>query len=129
MDYLWTPWRYQYMAKAASGEPPECIFCDAVAKKRDSETLIVHLGAKAFGIVNRFPYTSGHVMIVPYAHVAELKLCDAATLSEIMQLAQRVEGVYRASYKPDGMKDRKSTRLNSSHRTISYAVFCLKKKR
>jgi ATP adenylyltransferase len=103
MDYLWTPWRYQYMAQAARGEPSECIFCDAVAKKKDAETLIVHRGAKAFVILNRFPYTSGHVMIVPYAHVAELKLCDAATLSEIMLLAQRVEAVLKASYKPDGM--------------------------
>jgi ATP adenylyltransferase len=103
MDYLWTPWRYQYMTKAAGGEPPECIFCDAVAKKNDSETLIVHRGAKVFVILNRFPYTSGHLMIVPYAHVAELKLCDAPTLNEIMQLAQRVEAVYRANYKPDGM--------------------------
>ncbi len=103
MDYLWTPWRYQYIAKAAGGEPPECIFCDAVAKKRDSETLIVYRGEKAFVILNRFPYTSGHVMIVPYAHVAELKLCDAATLSEIMQLAQHVEAVFRTNYKPDGM--------------------------
>jgi ATP adenylyltransferase len=103
MDYLWTPWRYPYMAQAARGEASECIFCDAVAKKKDAETLIVHRCAKAFVILNRFPYTSGHVMIVPYAHVAELKLCDAATLSEIMLLAQRVEAVLKASYKPDGM--------------------------
>ena len=103
MDYLWTPWRYQYMAQAAGGEPPECIFCDAVAEKKDSETLIVHRGAKAFVILNRFPYTSGHVMIVPYAHVAELQLCDTETLGEMMQLAQRVEAVYRGEYKPDGM--------------------------
>jgi len=103
MDYLWTPWRYQYMAQAAAGEKPECIFCDAVAKKKDAETLIAHRGAKSFVILNRFPYTSGHVMIVPYAHVAELTLCDAETLGEIMQLAQRAEAVYKAHYKPDGM--------------------------
>lgn len=103
MDYLWTPWRYQYITEAASGEKSECFFCEAVAKNKDSETLIVHRGAKAFVILNRFPYTSGHVMIVPYAHVAELKLCDASTLSEIMQLAQLVEAVLRANYKPDGM--------------------------
>jgi len=42
-------------------------------------------------------------MIVPYAHVAELQLCDAETLGEMMQLAQRVEAVYRGEYKPDGM--------------------------
>ena len=103
MDYLWTPWRYQYMKEAASGILPDCIFCDAVARKDDAETLVVYRGAKAFIILNRYPYTSGHVMIVPYAHVADLGSCDPAALSEMMQLAQRVETAFRANYKPDGM--------------------------
>jgi len=103
MDYIWTPWRYQYMKDAASGNQPECIFCDVLARNNDAETLIVHRGAKSFIILNRFPYTSGHVMIVPYAHVAELNLCDAATLGEMMQLTQRVEAAFRTNYKPDGM--------------------------
>lgn len=103
MDYLWTPWRYQYMQQAASGNQPECFFCDAVARKDDAETLIVHRGAKTFVILNRFPYTSGHVMIVPYAHIAELNLCDAETLAEMIKLAQRAETALRANYKPDGM--------------------------
>ena len=103
MDYIWTPWRYQYMAQVTSGKQPECIFCDAVARNNDAETLIVHRGAKAFVILNRYPYTSGHVMIVPYTHVAELQLCEAAALTEMMQLAQRVEATFRNVYKPDGM--------------------------
>ena len=103
MDYLWTPWRYQYLAHAAGDKQPECIFCDALRKQKDSETLIAYRGKKAFVILNRFPYTSGHVMIVPYAHVAELTLCDAETLGEMMQLAQRMEAVYRREYQPDGM--------------------------
>jgi ATP adenylyltransferase len=103
MDYLWTPWRYQYMAQAAAGQQPECIFCDAVKRNQDPETLIVHRAKKSFIILNRFPYTSGHVMIVPYAHVAELKLCEPGTLAEMMALAQRVEKIFSASYKPDGM--------------------------
>ena len=103
MDYIWTPWRYQYMKEAASGNQPECIFCEAVARINDAETLIAHRGKKAFIILNRFPYTSGHVMIVPYAHVAELNLCEPGTLDEMMRLAQRVETALRANYKPDGM--------------------------
>jgi ATP adenylyltransferase len=103
MDYIWTPWRYQYMAQVNSGEQPECIFCDAVARNNDAKTLIVHRGEKTFVILNRYPYTSGHVMIVPYAHVAELQLCEAAALTEMMQLAQRVEAAFRNVYKPDGM--------------------------
>jgi ATP adenylyltransferase len=103
MDYLWTPWRYQYMAQAAQGNQPDCIFCDAVKRNRDQETLIVHRGNKSFVILNRFPYTSGHIMIVPYAHVAELNLCEPGALAEIMELAQSVETAFRMNYKPDGM--------------------------
>ena len=103
MDYLWSPWRYQYMEQAVSGKQPECIFCEAVKANRDDETLLVYRGKKTFIILNRFPYTSGHVMIVPYAHVAELNSCEDGALTEIMELAQRVESVYRKEYKPDGM--------------------------
>ena len=103
MDYLWTPWRYQYMEQAASGKQPECIFCDAVKANRDEETLVAYRGKKVFLILNRFPYTSGHVLIVPYTHVAELNLCEAGALDEMMVLAQRVERVFRKEYKPDGM--------------------------
>jgi ATP adenylyltransferase len=91
------------MAQVNSGAQPECIFCDAVAKNNDAETLIAYRGAKVFVILNRYPYTSGHVMIVPYAHVAELNLCEAEALKEMMQLAQRVEKAFRVNYKPDGM--------------------------
>jgi ATP adenylyltransferase len=103
MDYIWTPWRYQYMKEVTAGKQPECIFCDALARKNDAETLIVHRGVEAFVILNRYPYTSGHVMIVPNAHVADLHLCGAETLSEMMRLAQRVEKVLLENYKPDGM--------------------------
>ena len=103
MDYIWSPWRYQYMAQVLAGRQPECFFCDALAGKNDAETLVVHRGEKAFVILNRFPYTSGHVMIVPNAHVAELNLCDAGTLGEMMLLAQRTETALSTNYKPDGM--------------------------
>jgi ATP adenylyltransferase len=103
MDYLWSPWRYQYMAQVTEGKQPECFLCDALKLNRDEETLIVYRGKKAFIILNRFPYTSGHVMIVPYPHVAELQLCEPEALQEMMELAQTMEGVFRETYKPDGM--------------------------
>ena len=103
MDYLWTPWRYQYLEQATQGKQPDCIFCEALALNRDEETLIVHRAKKSFVILNRFPYTSGHVLIVPYAHVAELHLCQPGALEEMMELAQKLEGVYHREYKPDGM--------------------------
>ncbi len=103
MDYLWTPWRYQYISQEIAGEQPDCVFCDAAARKDDDVTLVVHRGTSCFVILNRFPYTSGHVMVVPYTHVAELERCDSATLGEIMHLAQRVEAALKTLYKPEGM--------------------------
>ena len=89
MDYLWTPWRYRYIADASKDD--RCIFCDALAAKDDSKTHIVFRGVKNFVILNRFPYTSGHVMIVPYVHVAELSAAEPETLTEMMRIAQRVQ--------------------------------------
>jgi ATP adenylyltransferase len=86
MDYLWTPWRYQYMEQAVAGKQPPCIFCDAAARTDDDVTLVVHRGTACFVILNRFPYTSGHVMVVPYRHVAELALCEPSALSEWREL-------------------------------------------
>jgi ATP adenylyltransferase len=103
MDYLWSPWRYSYIAQVNSDKQVECIFCDALARNDDASTLIVYRGKKIFVILNRYPYTSGHVMIVPYAHVAQLGRCDAETLLEMMQLTSRVEQAFGANYKPDGM--------------------------
>ena len=103
MDYLWTPWRYQYMTIAAADKLPDCIFCDAANRTDDEVTLVVHRGVSSFVILNRYPYTSGHLMIVPYKHTSELSALDAATLTEIMQLSQRVEAAFKSLYKPDGM--------------------------
>ena len=103
MDYLWSPWRYPYMEQVTKEQQLDCIFCDALARNDDAVSLIVYRGKKVFVILNRYPYTSGHVMIMPYAHVAELGLCDVGTLAEMMELAQLVEKAFGANYKPDGM--------------------------
>jgi ATP adenylyltransferase len=100
MDYLWTPWRYRYIAQA--GKTEGCIFCDAAAANDDAGYHIILRGEKNFIILNRYPYTPGHSLIVPYAHIAELGECDAATLSEMMLLAQRLQGALATVYHPDG---------------------------
>ncbi|HTP43795.1 MAG TPA: HIT domain-containing protein [Candidatus Acidoferrum sp.] len=100
MDYLWTPWRYRYIADAA--KDTGCIFCDAVAANDDAKTQIVHRGTSCFVILNRYPYTSGHVMVVPYAHVADLGAADPEMLSEMMRIAQRVQEALQKIYRPDG---------------------------
>jgi ATP adenylyltransferase len=102
MDYLWSPWRYQYIAQVTEGQQVACVFCHELERGDDEKALIIWRGAKSFIILNRFPYTSGHVMIVPYAHVAELQLCDAETTSEMMELTKRMETALFTLYKPDG---------------------------
>jgi ATP adenylyltransferase len=100
MDYLWTPWRYRYMADASKDD--RCIFCDALEKNDDAHTLIVLRAEKCFVILNRYPYTSGHSMIVPYAHVADLATAHPDVLAEMMRLAQRVETALAKMYQPQG---------------------------
>jgi ATP adenylyltransferase len=103
MDYLWTPWRFQYMEQVTAGQQPDCIFCYMLAQNRDEENLIVYRARKTFVVLNRFPYTSGHIMIVPYLHVGDLNSTEAGTFPEMMELAQRVELIFKDAYKPDGM--------------------------
>ncbi len=100
MDYLWTPWRYAYVIDAdkATG----CIFCD-LPKEDDKKVNIVFRGTHCYIILNLFPYTNGHVMIVPYAHLDELQQLPADAANEMMALTQRMESVLRSLYHPDGI--------------------------
>jgi ATP adenylyltransferase len=100
MDYLWTPWRYQYVsgAEKATG----CVLC-AIQQEDDATARIVHRAESCFVVLNTFPYTSGHVMIVPYAHLDELQKLPREAAQEMMGLCQRMERVLRALYSPNGI--------------------------
>jgi ATP adenylyltransferase len=104
MDYLWTPWRYAYITAAAKydGKPEGCIFCE-LPKLSDSDAKIVYRGAHCYVILNSFPYTSGHVMVVPFAHMDELQKLPEAAAREMMSLSQKMEGVLHKVYSPDGI--------------------------
>lgn len=100
MDFLFTPWRYSYIVNA--DKIPGCLFCE-ILKKDDRAAWILHRGVHSFIMLNAFPYTSGHVMIVPYAHVDELHKVDAAAAHEMTDFAQKMESVLREVYQPDGL--------------------------
>jgi ATP adenylyltransferase len=103
MDYLWTPWRYAYITTAAkSTSSDQCIFCE-LPKLPDADAQIVHRAEHCFIILNSFPYTSGHVMVVPFAHLDELQKLPPAAAAEMMSLSQKMEGVLRQVYSPDGI--------------------------
>jgi ATP adenylyltransferase len=103
MDYLWTPWRYNYVTTADT-KTGECIFCSAVADtEHDREHLVVWRARRNFVILNRFPYTSGHLMVVPDQHVASLIDLGDETLFELIGLARLAEKHLREVYRPDGL--------------------------
>jgi ATP adenylyltransferase len=101
MDYLWTPWRYQYVTNADRIEG--CPFCHNAAQGDDRKALIAYRGQHCFVILNLYPYTSGHVMVVPYQHLDSLEKLPAEAASEMMLLTQRLEAVLRKLYHPDGL--------------------------
>jgi ATP adenylyltransferase len=101
MDYLWTPWRYAYVSSAEKATG--CVFCDAVQADDDAKVRIVYRGQHCFVILNTYPYTPGHVMIVPYAHLDELRKLPPEAASEMIGLAQRMESLLRELYTPDGI--------------------------
>jgi ATP adenylyltransferase len=98
MQYLWSPWRMKYIMDHERGS--ECIFCDAIKSSEDRENLVLYRAQYNFVIMNLYPYTSGHIMIVPYDHTAVIKELSPATRGELMELISRAEivldGVYRA---------------------------------
>jgi ATP adenylyltransferase len=101
VDYLWSPWRYRYLTGAEKSDG--CVFCRIAAEDDDERNLIVFRAEFNFVVLNRFPYTSGHLMVVPYVHAAALSEIDAATCSEMMMLVRASEVHLRAVYRPDGL--------------------------
>jgi ATP adenylyltransferase len=105
MDYLWTPWRYAYVKSADF--TPGCVFCGILSASKDAggdqKYWILHRGQECFVILNAYPYNSGHVMVIPYAHVDELGKLPTAAANEMMDLAQKMEAALRKVYTPDGI--------------------------
>lgn len=128
MDHLWTPWRYTYVTTADNakrqGVPEElaawpgdkgCVFCNLVAaveyaeahgmpaEQAERAALIVHRSENTYVVLNRYPYTSGHVMVLPYLHEASLAALPSAIAHELMDTAQRLETVLGSTYRPGGI--------------------------
>ena len=101
-EQLWATWRLQYIE--AGNKPDGCIFCDFPAQDRekDAENYIVHRGERAYVILNAFPYSNGHLMVVPYRHTNTLDVFDDETLLEVMRLTRLSLNLLKAAFKPDG---------------------------
>jgi ATP adenylyltransferase len=99
---IWAPWRLAYVKDASKDVEEGCIFCVKPAAEDDRANLIVHRGEHCFVILNLFPYTNGHLMIAPYAHLPSLAEIPVETTAEMMALAQRAIGVLDDVYAPHG---------------------------
>jgi len=86
MKTLWAPWRIEYIA----GEKEEgCIFCDKPKEGRDKENLILYKGDTGFIIMNRYPYSNGHLMAVPYKHTNDMSELNEDERLELMNLTTK----------------------------------------
>lgn len=106
MDRLWSPWRYDYIKSGSNeqaGQPNPCIFCALQQNPADDEkNFIVHRATHNFIVLNLYPYISGHLLIVPFAHLGELDDAPKETTDELMDLSKRCQTALREVYRPHG---------------------------
>ncbi len=100
MERLWTPWRMEYIKDA--GRQEGCIFCDLPGVGDDVAALILARGALSYVIMNKYPYNSGHLMVAPYRHVADMRELEAAELAEMMLWTQRCMHALETTANPHG---------------------------
>jgi ATP adenylyltransferase len=99
MERLWAPWRLEYVQSA--DDQDGCVFCRAAAGD-DEEQLVVHRGEHAFVLLNKFPYSSGHLLVAPCRHAADLTSLDDGEALEIHHLATAGLDALHTAYRPDG---------------------------
>src|SRR5579885_1150271 len=99
MEHIWSPWRYKYITSV--GEDTGCVFCRVTAAQNDEHTHIVYRDTLNFVILNLFPYTSGHLMVVPYRHESSLAELDEPTTTQMMNLAKKSLKVLESEYHAD----------------------------
>ena len=103
-ERIWAPWRLEYVKDASKDDEQGCIFCafPGEDEANDETNLIVHRGERCFVILNKFPYTNGHLMVAPYEHVATLPEVESETIAELMSLAQEAMRILERTYSPHG---------------------------
>jgi ATP adenylyltransferase len=96
---LWAPWRLDYVRQA--GEQEGCVFCLEHEGALGEDSLVVHRGEAAVALLNRYPYSSGHLMIAPARHVAELADLSVVEAAEVHRLTVQAVDALRRVYAPD----------------------------
>jgi len=99
MEKLWAPWRLEYIADADRQET--CVFCDEAADELGDASLVVARDEHAFALLNKFPYASGHLMVAPVRHVAELRELEPDEVAAVHALTAAAIEALRTAYGPD----------------------------
>ena len=105
MQRLWSPWRYEYISASGNEDPdPDtCVFCEIQkAPDHDETNFVIHRASHNFVVLNIYPYISGHLLVVPYQHLADLDAAAKATTDELMDLTKRCQTALRKAYSPGG---------------------------
>jgi len=100
MERLWAPWRLAYVQDAGAAEG--CVFCLEAAGELGASSLVVHRGERTIVLLNKFPYSAGHLMVVPVRHVAELGDLDSDEACELHELTVQAVETLGAAYGPEG---------------------------
>jgi len=100
MRQLWAPWRLEYIQSV--DEEPGCFLCNAARSDDDVTHLVVHRGERAFVVLNKFPYSSGHLLVAPVEHGLNFDDLDDSTALEIHRLGADALRALRDVYAPDG---------------------------
>lgn len=100
MERLWAPWRGEYVATAGSGDG--CIFCDHLDSDDDVAAHVLHRTGQVFVLLNAYPYNTGHLMIAPVRHVADLAELSEEERGALMEETTRAVEVLKEAYGPQG---------------------------
>ena len=101
MKFLRAPWRWKFITGQAGGGDG-CVFCRAAAARDDREALVCFRGRDYLVMLNRYPYSSGHLMVAPLAHLASPEEAAPGSLDELWELTRRSLAVLRQAFRPDG---------------------------
>ena len=106
MDVLWSPWRYDYIKdgeRETTADHCSCVFCGVLNNSAtDEENYILHRAEFNFVILNIYPYITGHLMVVPFKHLADIDKAEKAATDELMDLAKKTQTILREIYQPHG---------------------------
>lgn len=101
MDRIWAPWRMEYITGTTEKGDKKCFLC--IEEDKDDELLVIGRLGTAFAIMNKFPYTNGHLMVVPKRHVGSFEDLEENEIMDMMRLVQKFIKIFKKEFNIDGL--------------------------